>query len=286
MKLYLHGLTMGTPPRINNHDRTKRGECEGWTPGATRRNLAFLRSVEPCSLEELTEVGFAVTLTVRDCPPTAEHWQRLRTAYVKRLRRMGMIRAHWVTEWQRRGVPHLHGVFWLPHDPQDPQDIPQLRAALLSHWLDLADSYGVSPSAQHITVLSHALGWFQYVAKHAARGVKHYQRSRDSIPAGWRKTGRMWGKAGDWETRDAMRLSISDDVFYRFRRLIRRWRISDARSQNLNSQNRKARVLSARQMLKCNDRGLSQVRGVSEWVDLDTALVMLDAVKAGGEVSQ
>ncbi|WP_425527867.1 rolling circle replication-associated protein, partial [Xylella fastidiosa] len=62
--------------------------------------------------DKLTGVGLALTLTVRDCPATAQEWQRMRRAWEKRMKRAGMIRVHWVTEWQRRGVPHLHCAIW------------------------------------------------------------------------------------------------------------------------------------------------------------------------------
>ncbi|MFO5973161.1 hypothetical protein, partial [Pseudomonas aeruginosa] len=56
----------------------------------------------------------ALTPTVRDCPPTSDDWHRLLKAWAMRMQRAGMIRLHWVTEWQRRGVPHLHCAIWFP----------------------------------------------------------------------------------------------------------------------------------------------------------------------------
>jgi len=189
LKLYLHGATMGTPPSQNSHSRSKRGEVGGWSSSATRRNIAFLRSVEPDSLDYSPNqdllVGFAITLTLRDCPPTSEIWHTLRRKFIKRIERMGLVRSHWVTEWQRRGVPHLHGAFWLPVSSN--QDIPLTTATIISHWLAVAAPYGVSYRAQHSSLIHDAVGWFQYVAKHAARGVKHYQRSSENIPEGWKK---------------------------------------------------------------------------------------------------
>ena len=70
--------------------------------GATRRNTEFLMSVKT---DQLTGAGVALTLTVRDCPPTADDWHRLRRAWEKRMVRAGMLRLHWVTEWQRREFP-------------------------------------------------------------------------------------------------------------------------------------------------------------------------------------
>ena len=50
----------------NDHMRAKRGEVGGWSEGAARRNVRFLYGIEE---RELHGDGFAVTLTVRDCPP-------------------------------------------------------------------------------------------------------------------------------------------------------------------------------------------------------------------------
>lgn len=277
LKVYLHGATMGTPPGNNSHPRTPRGEVGGWSPGATRRNIQFLRSVEPSSLlvgPVGPLVGVAVTLTLRDCPSTSEAFHKLRRAFLMRLGRMGLYRCHWVIEWQRRGVPHIHGAFWFP------SGCLWLREKVLRHWLALAEPYGVSRRAQHFTPITDAVGWFQYVAKHAARGVSHYQRSADNIPAGWTKTGRMWGKTGDWITRDPLSFHLSDDVYFRLRRLARSWRQADARHTS------GFRVRTARQMLKHSDPDLSRLRGVSEWISQDVMLVLLDAARGAGHVVQ
>ncbi|WP_229149984.1 hypothetical protein, partial [Alcanivorax sp. 1008] len=220
---------MGTAPRLNNHQRAIRGEVGGWSSSATRRNVAFLRSVEPSTLSGTPDaplLGLAVTLTLRDCPATSDDWHKLRRAFLKRLERIGLARCHWVTEWQRRGVPHLHGAFWFPGDVSD---FAAIRSEVLLHWLAVADSHNVSIRAQHCALISDALGWFQYVAKHAARGVKHYQRSSDNIPEGWKKTGRMWGHTGDWDTREPVQVDLPDPVYFRLRRLVRSWRVADAR---------------------------------------------------------
>lgn len=276
LKVYLHGATMGTPPASNVHSRAKRGEVNGWSTSATRRNVAFLRSVEPDSLTTTLDgtplIGWAGTFTLRDCPETSDDWHKLRRSFLKRLERRGLYRCHWVTEWQRRGVPHLHGAFWFPETVPAPYH-------LTNAWLAVAAPYTVSERAQYILPINDAIGWFQYVAKHAARGTKHYQRSSDGIPEGWKKTGRVWGKTGDWLTRDPLKLQISDDVYYRLRRLVRSWRVADARASG-----NAYRLASARSMLTCHHRPSSSVRGISEWVDQDTMLTLLDVAQGSGKV--
>lgn len=240
---------------MNSHLRAKRGSVEGWSEGATRRNTAFLRSVIE---HQLTGAGVALTLTVRDCPPSAQDWHRLRTAWEKRMRRAGMVRLHWVTEWQRRGVPHLHCAIWFA----DAYDMITPRRA----WVELASAYGAGDRGQHARIIDGPIGWFQYLSKHAARGVKHYQRDSENIPEGWqKKTGRVWGKSGHWPIREAVRINLQDQHgdggWFAFRRLVRAWRVAEARSSG-----DRFRLDSARSMLRCDDQALSRVRGVSEWI--------------------
>lgn len=272
IQLCPNGLTAGMPG--DNRGKVGiRGEVRGWTVAATRRNLRFLYSV---NVPDLTGLGFAVTLTLRDCPESADVWHRLRRAFLKRMERAGLLRAHWVTEWQRRGVPHLHGAFFFP-EPETARDFIELRARIVSAWCEVAQAYGAAPWAQHVAPLRDTVGWLKYVAKHAARGVQHYQRSMEAVPEGWHKTGRVWGYVGEWPTRDAMRIELSHDGYYRFRRLVRSWRISRVRvAQDWQ------RLPGARRMLKYPDRSESARAGVSEWVPQDVSLQMLAHLAAEG----
>lgn len=249
--VYLHGGKAGVPPGKNDHMRAVRGDVEGWSEGATRRNTQFLMSIrEP----DLTGAGVTFTLTLRDCPPTPELWHKLRKAWSERMRRAGMIRVHWVTEWQRRGVPHLHGVIWFP----DKFDM----ATPVGAWIDLAGVYGATLRGQHARPLESALGWFKYLSKHAARGVKHYQRTAENVPKEWQsKTGRVWGYGGSWPLETPRRIALDDAGFFALRRLVRSWRIADARAEKSSY-----RIRSARTMLRANDPQLSRLRGYSEWM--------------------
>lgn len=297
LRVYQHGLTAGIPPGDNNHVRAKRGECEGWTHSSTRSNTRFLYSVhEP----QLTGQGFAITLTLRDCPGSHDDWNKLRRAYFERLRRMGLIRAHWLTEWQRRGVPHLHCAIWLP-EPQTcserllgdyrgsnsrithygSSELFRLQVDLVDHWLSLAGPLGALPHSQTVEPIHNSVGWFKYLSKHASRGLSHYQRSSAGIPEGWRKTGRMWGHLGEWPTREAIRLELDNAGFFAFRRIVRNYRIADARADGQAS-GKWRRLSQARRMLNCNDRKLATVRGISEWIELETQLQITAHLAAMG----
>lgn len=302
--LYRHGAVMGTRPSINNHVRALRGLCEGWTNSATRSNRNFLYSVDE---SKLSGFGFALSLTIKYCPPDSASWRSIRFAFVKRLRRLGMVRMHWLTEWQRRGVPHLHAAVWFSEAPSD------LINKIRSHWIAVADRYSPYQRAQYVVPISDSVGWFKYLSKHAVRGLNHYQRSAANIPAGWKgKTGRMWGKLGEWTVQDSIKQELYPLEFYRLRRIFRAWRKSDARQEmkkqvskirfitlselpllkshpdmldalireRMREQNVFRRITSARQMLRCSDRSLSSVRGCAEWVPIDVQLDALAIVKA------
>lgn len=277
--LYLHGLTMGTPNMSGNKTPSKRGTVQGWSQSATRRNIAFLRSVNNQHLHVSTEgellLPISLTLTLKRCPQSADEWHKLRRAYLKRLQRIGLIRCHWVTEWQRRGVPHLHGAFWFPM-PSD-KNPDEIVSQCIGHWLALTwGDYGSRPEAQHYNIIFDAIGWFKYLAKHASRGVMHYQRSPENIPNGWKnKTGRVWGHTGDWPLVDPEKIQLSEAEFFRYRRIVRSWRKADARASN-----NRFRIKTARTMLKDNHAERSKLRGVSEWIDVDTARLILDVTKA------
>lgn len=280
ISLYRHGLTMGTAPAKNNHQRAKRDVVQGWSANATRRNIAFLRSINPEHLHVSGDgellVGVALTLTLRDCPLTHEDWESLRVSFVHRLRRIDLVRFHWVTEWQRRGVPHLHGAFWFPSSGSRNDDL-NLLTLIQKHWVELTSAYRTNMTGQHAVFIGDAVGWFQYLAKHAARGLNHYQRSSDSIPAGWEKTGRMWGRGGQWDISEPRRFVTEEKAFFVFRRIARSWRKADARSSGNGF-----RISKARTMLKNPDKDLSKLRGVSEWISDTESFLILDFIRAMG----
>lgn len=271
LTVYPLGGKGGVPPMRNSHTRVPRGDVEGWSTGASRRNTEFLMSVR---VGELTGAGIALTLTLRDCPASAQDWHRLRKAWTERMRRAGMVRLHWVTEWQRRGVPHLHCAIWFA-DSYD--HITPTRA-----WVELAGTYGAGLRGQHARIIDGPAGWFQYLAKHAARGVQHYQRSADSIPPGWKsKTGRVWGHSGDWPVQEKVRIDLQDQHgdggWFAYRRLIRSWRLADARSAG-----DAYRIRSARGMLRCSDQSRSRLIGFVEWTPYEVQMALIGNVASRG----
>lgn len=263
--VYRHGGTGGIRGRGSNHVRAKRGEVQGWSPAAVRRNTAFLMQVDE---RLLTGHAVALTLTLKDCPPDAREWHRLRRAWTDRMRRAGMVRLHWVTEWQRRGVPHLHVALWVSGDS---------TADPIGAWLDLAEKFGAGRKGQHQAPITGAVGWFQYLAKHAARGVRHYQRAAENIPEGWKsKTGRVWGSSGDWPCAKPRQFGFrrEDHGYWRFRRMVRAWRRADARAAG-----DRWRIKSARRMLR-HGKGRSELMGWREWMPADGVQLQMLALLA------
>lgn len=276
--LNLHGGKSGTAP-LASPVKHARGVVSGWTPKSARSNTEFLQSVE---YDGLTGLGLAFTGTIKDCPETPDDWHKLRDSFIKRLSRLGLIRHHWVTEWQRRGVPHLHGMFFFPE--VSGSDYVRLVSAISSAWLALAEPYGGQSRGVHIAPMTDARGWAEYEGKHATRGCSHYQRSKENIPEKWQsKTGRVWGKGGDWPTQAAMTFAASGPVFHRFRRLIRSWRIAEARASG-----KPRRIAYARRSLKCNNPGQSAVRGTNDWIPQAESMALLHAaaVLTSGVVDQ
>jgi len=251
--------------------RAKRDEVSGWSSKTARSNTRFLQSVK---LDSLSGVGVAFTLTLKNCPENADDWHKLRRAFSMRLQRAGMSRLHWVTEWQRRGVPHLHGVAYFPPD-RSPEAYCNL---ILGHWLQIAERYVCAIWGQNAKPITNSLGWLQYLAKHASRGAGHYQRSSESIPDGWKKkTGRMWGKWGEWDTGDPSKFEVNMTAFHAYRRRFRAYRISEARSScDWRS------LKYARRCLKSNLASLSRVRGTSGWIPEEAHMAMVHWLAAAG----
>ena len=85
----------------------KRGTVGGWSSGAVRRHTRWLWRVDTAQLE--ARPGWAITLTMRDCPPNSDEWKTIRDRLLQACRDLpGVDLVSWLVEWQRRGVPHLH----------------------------------------------------------------------------------------------------------------------------------------------------------------------------------
>lgn len=267
LKSYQNGASQSVGHRPGDHQRAKRGTTKGWTHRASRGNRKFLWSVKA---DQLTGAGFAVTLTVRDCPPSSAEWAALRQAWMDRLKRRGLHRLHWITEWQRRGHPHIHAAVWMPEGFEG--------VSMARHWLEVARQYRPGPLGQDVRPITGQVGWFEYLAKHATRAVSNYQRSPENVPAGWQKTGRVWGHVGDWPTEEETEITLNHAGFYRLRRLILRHAIAKAREKG-----DLYRVGYLRRYLRA-DEEISRCRGTGEWIPQAVQLQMVAAVATRDDV--
>lgn len=241
-----------------------RGQVCGWTPAAVSRHKKWLYSIRPA---ELSGVGWAITLTIRDTPPTSAEWTRCVELLTKALRRdPAVLRWHWVVEWQRRKTPHLHLAVY--GDVRTPSRV-------VDTWLRVAAEFTPEPWAQKVEPITGAVGWLKYLSKHASRSVHHYQRQ--GRPDGWTTTGRLWGKSSTWPCSSPVHGEIQWEPFIRTRRWLRGYLLSEARAKGDWS-----RVSYLRRSLK---RQRDELRGVSEWVPDAVFMRMLEEAGWDGQMA-
>ena len=133
-------------------------------------------------------------------------------------------------------------------------------------------------------VPAHPERVLMYLAKHAARGVAHYQRQITNMPEDWQcRSGRVWGHDRGLPLRAQQDVECDYATFHRFRRLVRRWRLAEARSIK-DYDRRRAAISQDRSCLKCPRPDISPYRGVSAWLPASVASRLLDAAETmGGE---
>lgn len=255
-----------------NHERAPRGVVRGWSIAAARRQKQWAYTVQA---EALGEFGYAVTLTVTDTPATAEDFHRARRAYLKRLERLGLTAYHWVIEWQARGTPHLHMALYFDHELELAEGRWKQKQTtdLLVGWLEVSAEFGSGVQGQVWDRIVGSMGWLKYLAKHATRGVNHYQRQ--GAPEGWESTGRLWGVGGDWPVVEPVLFeNLSLNEFYRIRRIIRGWSEADARKAG---DTRRLSYLKKARRMPGKDR--SRYFGSSEWLGFADTLPLIDFLR-------
>lgn len=258
----------GGIPGGNGGQPGKRERVNGWSRQSARGNTRFLRSV--CD-DQLPDYGLAFTFTVRDAP-TPDQWAKLKKKVVRAMsERLGCVCWHMVTEWTKQGRPHLHGcAFWLDFSTAYYRD-------LMGAWLKYSAEFGTLNRGQMVKQIDGSAGWFMYMAKHASRGMGHYQREADNLPPEWKlKTGRVWSRGGRWPTRlEENDLTYAE--FYLFRRLLDRHVRSEARTklQKALKYGDPKQIAGARKRLvflkllrKSFGGGhrVSATRGINQWV--------------------
>lgn len=209
------------------------------------------------------------------------------------MKRHGLVHYYWILEFQASGNPHLHVLVWLDHEPDALETFKALKS-----WVGILNKSGVGARLQGqiwesidvggtITVdgervPAHPERVLMYLAKHAARGVAHYQRQIANMPEDWQyRSGRVWGHDRGLPLCAQQEVECDYLTFHRFRRLVRRWRLAEARAIKDRDRRRQA-IVQARGSLKCGRPDISPYRGVSAWIPSDVASQLLDAAEAMG----
>lgn len=261
----------------------ERGLAQGWTQGSAARNNRFLMSIKP---DSLTGMPWALTLTIpaadagRGELPDSRDFHRMLRSMIAVMRRLGALRWHWVIEMTSKKTPHIHMAVWFPFD----LDAAKIQLRIRGAWERITSSAGlrVSQAAQDVKRMDNG-GWLQYLSKHGARGVKHYQRMREALPQSWRdRPGRMWGYGGDWpavEERKPIRKAMGTRAFWVYRRWVAAWCRANA-SKTRNQRLKRRYIRQARAMLKCGKRSLSEVKPISVWIPESVTRRFLEALEA------
>lgn len=278
-----NGLSLGVDPG-GERKPGERQVIRGWSKTSCKSNTRFLESICCDALLEGRAV-YGCTFTVKECPALPLIWCEMRRRLIRRLERMGMKGYHWLTEWQARGVPHLHFTVFF-----DADDDPGSQA-IAGAWLAVGRELGALPAAQCVKPMRiKCENWMRYLVKHGSRGFYNYQRSPKNIPKKWKGlTRRMWGRGGKWLLFSLrLDLEFKDWVILR-RRMHALWK-ANTRGEAMRAE-RKARWLSAkgkkqaaakwkaradavyaklgkvRKLLQAETMNKSMTRGLSGWCD-------------------
>lgn len=267
-----------------------RTATRGWTSNVARRNEQRLQQVD---FDAIEGVPAFVTLTMPS-QQMGEVSASLFHGWLKRwlqyMKRHGLQHYYWILEFQASGNPHLHVLAWLDHEPDALETYKALRS-----WVRMLNKSGVCARQQGQVwetidlggelvvdgerMSAHPERVLMYLAKHAARGVAHYQRRIENMPDDWRqRSGRVWGHDRGLPLCDAESVEVDYPTFWRYRRLVRSWRLAEARHVG-DARRRAEAVVAAKRMLRWGDPGEAPYRGVSAWVPADVSRRLLAAAE-------
>lgn len=276
-------------------NQPERTATKGWTPNVARRNEQRLQQIDFDAVEGVPAFGTLTMPSGQMEDVTAAMFHSWLKSWLRYMKRHGMSHYYWILEFQASGNPHLHVLVWLDHTPDPLETYRALRS-----WVGILNKSGVGARLQGqiwesidvggvITVdgervPAHPERVLMYLAKHAARGVAHYQRQIENMPEDWQyRSGRVWGHDRGLPLREQQEVECDYPTFHRFRRLVRRWRLAEARSIK-DADRRRAAIVQARGSLKCGRPDISPYRGVSAWIPASVASQLLDAAaNMGGE---
>ena len=126
-----------------------------------------------------------------------------------------MLRFVWVCEFQKRGVPHFHFIVYFPTE----QNTKNIKEA----WLAVSKHYRVLDCGVSCQKIHNLRGYYEYMAKHTARGINHYQRQKQNMPPEWQgQMPKMWGynTGGAWPVNEDIDITALP-LFATLRRIVR-----------------------------------------------------------------
>jgi hypothetical protein len=283
----------------------ERSETGGWSRAVARRNEQRLQSVDFDAIDG--EPAF-VTLTMprqQMSEVSSQQFHRWLHKWLGYMQNRGCIHYYWILEFQSSGNPHLHVIVWLSdwltggekrgYKRHEWDVLEQYKAK--SYWVNMLNSDGICAKVSAQDFQTVELGktnlvdgeklvsptperLLMYLAKHAARGVAHYQRQIENMPEDWRtRSGRMWGHDAKLPLREQANYECSWEFFWKYRRLVKRWCIAQARSMT-DPDKRRHGIAAARHMLRCGRPDMSPHRGVSQWVNEDVATQLMASIPA------
>ena len=211
----------------------ERTATKGWTVNVARRNEQRLQQVD---FDAIDGVPAFVTLTMPSGQMgevSAADFHGWLKRWLQYMKRHGMSHYYWILEFQASGNPHLHVLVWLDHDCDPLEQYKALRS-----WVGILNKSDVGARLQGQIwenidvggelvvdgerVPAHPERVLMYLAKHAARGVAHYQRQIENMPDDWQyRSGRVWGHDRGLPLRAQQDVETDYPTFHRFRRLVR-----------------------------------------------------------------
>lgn len=233
---FTHGNSAHMMTEAQKHNKTRN---KGWTIATSRNLTNYLMRLDFTSVPG---TPYAITLTI---PArymnyvSSTQFHTMLAAWIRHARRRyGLIHYYWIIEFTAQGTPHIHMTIWCINtttvynrhtQSHETIHLPPLitQTAMLTNWITICAKHDIPATltAQNFRPIDNTPEtWLAYTAKHATRGITHYQRRLDHMPQDWQThPGAMWGhdrKLSHYQT-DWIEIPMNADAFWILRRKIR-----------------------------------------------------------------
>ena len=198
----------------------RRAEITSFSRASRRRMLLTLNSV---NISKYPDLPLFLTLTYPANYPTdpAVYKRHLDNFFKRFSRRYPYSAAIWRLEFQRRGAPHYHMLIFVDHRDYHNNMQQSLELWAVDAWREVINTncamhkiYGVD-----VAQLNDYKAVVSYCSKYMAKPADSPDDNDYALAVG-----RYWGVHNrEYLIIDMVRVVISDDEFYRLRRLLRRY---------------------------------------------------------------